>query len=83
MELDTFHTIATEISLLTDTPLETIGVDTELRDVGMDSLQALQLLVALEKNLQIKLQEEDLQRFTSVGSILNLIESHREASAHG
>ena len=48
--------------------------DQDLKDVGIDSLMALDILTALEKNFRIKLREESMRRFTSIESISSLVE---------
>jgi acyl carrier protein len=48
----------------------------------MDSLQALQLLVALEQATQMQFEEADLKQFVTVQSIVDLLhERSRKAAA--
>lgn len=56
--------------------------DQNLKDVGIDSLMALDILTALEKNFQIKLREQAMRRFTTIESITALVreELARQAS---
>ena len=49
--------------------------------VGVDSLQALQLLVVLERTYKVQLSDEDLKSFTSVNSIAELVASKLVASS--
>ncbi len=44
-------------------------------DLGMDSPQALQLLVELEESFQIEISDDDAARMDSVGDILGYLES--------
>ena len=42
-------------------------------DLGIDSLRALELMVALEDKFKIRVPEEQLGRFTSVSSLSELV----------
>jgi acyl carrier protein len=70
---NTLDLVVNEIAATMDVPAASLGPDTSLSDIGMDSLQALQLLVALEQSANIQLGEEDLRRFTTVRSIVDLL----------
>jgi acyl carrier protein len=70
---NTLDLVVNEIAATMDVPAASLGPDTLLADIGMDSLQALQLLVALEQSAKIQLEEEDLRRFTTVRSIVDLL----------
>jgi acyl carrier protein len=53
-----------------------------LFEMGVDSLQTLQLLVLLERNFSIHMDESDLQHFKTVHSIATLaVERLNEATA--
>jgi acyl carrier protein len=68
------------LSLL-DCEADDLHDDSNLAELGLDSLQAVQLLVLLERTLKVKLGEQDLQRFNSVGNILSVLESRMGAQA--
>ena len=70
---NTLDLVVNEIAATMDVPPASLRPDTLLADIGMDSLQALQLLVALEQSAKIQLEEEDLRRFTTVRSIVDLL----------
>jgi acyl carrier protein len=70
---DTFDLVVNEIAATMDTPISSLRADTSLAQIGMDSLQALQLLVSLEQALHIQLNEEDLKQFSTVQSIVDLV----------
>jgi len=70
---NTLDLVVNEIAATMDVSAASLGPDTSLSDIGMDSLQALQLLVALEQSANIQLGEEDLRRFTTVRSIVDLL----------
>lgn len=42
-------------------------------DLGIDSLRALELMVALEDKFKIRVPEEQLGRFTTVSSLTELV----------
>lgn len=73
MEQDTLELVVNEIAATMDIPVGSLRPDTLLAGIGMDSLQALQLLVALEQATQIQLEEEDLTQFTTVHSIVDVL----------
>jgi len=56
-------------------PEQDIDVSAHLADLGVDSLQALQLIVMLERTYRIEIAEEELKRFTSINSVTDLVES--------
>ncbi|MDO8053896.1 acyl carrier protein ['Opuntia sp.' phytoplasma] len=54
-----------------------IQLDTKLKeDLGMDSIDAVNLAIQLEKIFNIKISDEQLQQFKSVKDIVVYIESH-------
>lgn len=57
-------------------PASTITPETCQDDLtNWDSIQHLNLLLALEEEFRLKLEVEDLQSLTSVRSILNYVDS--------
>ena len=51
-----------------------IGDETHLsNDLGLDSLRALELMVAIEDKFKIRVPEEQLGRFTNVSSLTELV----------
>jgi acyl carrier protein len=73
MENDLVTLIVSEIAEVAEIAPENITIDTALADLGLDSLQALQLLVTLEKALHIELDEADLAHFANVRSIVEVV----------
>lgn len=63
--------------------VETISVDEDkvtmdaklTDDLGADSLDAVELNMALEEAFDITIEDEDLMKFVTVGDIVNHIES--------
>ena len=46
-----------------------------VKDLGVDSMMALELLAALEKKYRIIIPEENLMKFKSLGQTVNLVNS--------
>ena len=69
------------VAAITKAPRHTIGVDTDLRaDLNVDSLQGLQIVAALEKHFEVELADEDLDSYTSVRSIVKVLDRLRNRS---
>jgi len=75
--------IETEVK---ETIIEQLGVDagqvTEkakfVEDLGADSLDTVELVMALEDKFSIEIPDEDAEKITSVGDAINYINSHQE-----
>jgi acyl carrier protein len=65
-----------EVSRMVELPAASIDDSAHLADLGMDSLQALQLLVLLERTYDLQIGEEELQQFTSIGAMTDLVMSY-------
>jgi len=48
---------------------------TTLQDMGADSLDAAELIMAIEEKYEIQIAEVDAEQFTSLGSIVAYIET--------
>lgn len=59
-----------------------IGPDEDLVErLGIDSLQGLQMLAAVEKRFALRLPDEDLVRLNTIGRIADVVERLRGRSA--
>jgi acyl carrier protein len=45
-------------------------------DLGLDSLDVLETFMALEKEFSIKISDEDAEKLTTVGSVIDYITQH-------
>lgn len=45
-------------------------------DLGLDSLDVLETLMEVEKTFNIKISDEDAEKLTTVGSVIDYITSH-------
>ena len=64
--------------------MEQLGVDAEevtpeasfVNDLGADSLDTVELVMALEEAFKIEISDEDAEKITTVGEAIKYIESH-------
>lgn len=67
-------TIRTLVAQIGEVEVDNVGDETHLsNELGLDSLRALELMVALEDSFKIRVPEEQLGRFTSVSSLADLV----------
>ena len=60
----------------------TIGDDAHfVRDLGVDSIMTIEILVALERRYKIKLPEQDLKRLTDLRGVHQLLLEKQGAKA--
>lgn len=52
-----------------------ITEDTTLEDLGADSLALVELVMSVEEEFDIQIEDEDMEKFKSVGDVLDYIES--------
>ena len=53
-----------------------IQINSELRNnLGADSLNMVEIFLAIEKKFNIKIQKEQKQKIVTVGDIINLLEA--------
>ena len=58
--------------------IETITMDTTfIDDLGADSLDIVELIMALEEEFDMEIQEADAEKITSVGDVVEYIEKHQ------
>jgi len=69
------QTLKSEVARMVQLPEHDIDVSAHLADLGVDSLQALQLIVMLERTYRIEIAEEELKRFTSINAVTDIVES--------
>jgi acyl carrier protein len=72
-----------EVSRMIELPETSIDDSAHLAELGMDSLQALQLLVLLERTYDLRIGEDELQQFTSVGAMADLVLSYLTVAKAG
>ena len=68
------HEIRSLVAQIGEVEISRIDDDTHLsNDLGLDSLRALELMVAIEDKFKIRVPEEQLGRFTNVSSLAELV----------
>ena len=56
-----------------------IDLDTELvRDLGVDSIDTVELIMAVEETYDITISDKEAQEMTTVGDVVEYIEDHLE-----
>ena len=55
-----------------------ITMDTTLEDLGADSLDIVELIMALEEELEMEIPDEDAEGFKTVGDVVEYITEHTE-----
>ncbi|MCR5747383.1 MAG: acyl carrier protein [Lachnospiraceae bacterium] len=61
----------------TNCDADNITMDTNLKeDLGLDSLDAMELSMALEEHYKITIEEEALKEFDTVGKIVEYVDKH-------
>jgi|KBSMisStandDraft_5_1062788.scaffolds.fasta_scaffold02492_5 Acyl carrier protein len=62
------------VAQIGEVEIDKVGDETHFsNDLGIDSLRALELMVALEDKFKIRVPEEQLERFTTVSSLAELV----------
>ena len=57
---------------------ETITEETSFKeDLGADSLDLFELVMALEEEYDVEIPTEDLEQIATVGGVISYIESHK------
>ena len=83
MKDDTFNKVVNAIAEMMSVPANSLTADMTLDEIGMDSLEGLQLLIELEQVTGIQVEEADMKRFTTIQSIVDLLNErfHKSAAA--
>lgn len=60
-------------------PSTSIEMDTDLRDdLNADSLDAVEIIMTIEEDFDIKVQDEDIENIRTIGDIVAYIENNEE-----
>ena len=73
--------VVNEIARMMSIEATSLGPDTSLDDIGMDSLEGLQLLIELERVTQLEIEEADMKHFKTVQSIVDLLNERFQKAA--
>ena len=59
--------------------VEEITVDSSfIDDLNADSLDIVELIMALEDELEMEIPDEDVENFKTVGDVVNYVKTHHE-----
>ncbi|MBI3399645.1 MAG: acyl carrier protein [Deltaproteobacteria bacterium] len=64
------------ISDVAEVDTEEVALDSDLvKDLGINSIKAIEIVVALEKKYKVSIRDEDVPKITTPGQIISLTES--------
>jgi acyl carrier protein len=66
--------LVAEIARFIESTPDAIDIQKPLTEIGIDSLQGLQLIVLLERKYGVQIEESDLHHFSTVENIAQFIE---------
>jgi len=78
---NTYSKVANEIAAMMGIEVSSLTPQTTLREIGMDSLEGLQLLIELERVTNATVEEADMKRFTTIQSIVDLLNERLQKPA--
>lgn len=58
-------------------PTENITLESTFKDLGADSLDIVEIVMAFEENFGIEIKDEDAEKIKSVGEAVSLIQKFR------
>ena len=70
-----------EVARMLDIPENSFSETSNLAELGLDSLQALRLLVQIERTYGVQLPEDDLQNFSTIQQVAQLAAAHMREGA--
>ena len=60
------------------TDISTLTEETSFKeDLGADSLDLFEMVMAFEEDFEVEIPSEDLEQITTVGDVVKYIESHK------
>lgn len=75
--MDTYSKVVSIIGEQLGIPVSSINRESDIvNDLGADSIDVVQLLMALEDECGVTVTEDDADRFKTVGDIVDLIDNH-------
>lgn len=60
---------------------ETIGDDVLLRDLGVDSMQAIEIITDIEKRYKVKIAESEYRNITTLANVTAFLQTKLDARA--
>ena len=68
------------LKLMTEAGYPTFQPSDRLRELGMDSLELVEMLIQIESELGVDINERELYGVTTVQDLIQLVERHGESS---
>jgi acyl carrier protein len=69
-----------EVARMMEVPETSIDDSAQFSELGFDSLQALQLLVLIERTYHLQIGDKELQQFTCISAVTDLVMSQLTVS---
>ncbi len=73
--MDSLEKIRGIISDQLDIEIEKISSETTFEEIDADSLDLVELVMALEEEFEIEISDEEIEKIKSVGDVVNYIDS--------
>jgi acyl carrier protein len=80
MSSNTFERVRGLVAKYLNIPADTIGEDSRLTDLGLDSLGALELVFEIEEEFKVSVPDERIRDFTTVRAVCEGIETLQRAA---
>lgn len=75
---DTTNKVFTIVSEKLSIPKETIQAQTTFKDLGADSLDNVELMMAFEETFGIEIPDEEAQKINTLQDAVNMIHAYRQ-----
>ena len=74
--MDVFEKIRKMISDQLDYDEDKIDMQTSFEEIDADSLDIVELVMALEEEFHLEIADEDVEKITTVGDVVGYVETH-------
>ena len=72
-----FEKLRTILAEQLDAEEESITLETDIADdLGADSLDVVEMLMAIEDEIDVEIPDEEIENLKTVGSVVNYIQDH-------
>lgn len=68
------HDLRNLIAEIIERDADTIGDDTPFKDLGVDSMQAVEIAAEVERTFKLKIAESELRSITTLASVCRIVE---------
>ena len=81
MRSETFEHVRRLLAKYLNIAVETVGEDSRLEDLGLDSLGALELVFEIEEAFKVSVPDDRVRAFTTVRAVCDGIETLQRAES--